>query len=245
MDTKHNIICEGEILIAGDSLAKGVTFDSERKRHILLPDAFVAQVTKLLKPAVENISRYGYLSSQVLQSLRERLGKKEKETPAIVVMEVGGNDCAYNWDEVALDPLSPHIPMTPLPLYEENLLEMVDTAKSAGSQPVLCNLPPIDAEKYFRFITRGEPEREKNILAFLGDVGHIYWWHERYSATVERVAQKTDTPLMLLRSAMLEEEDYRAFVCDDGMHLNPRGHARMAEALLGYIRSYAPGLLVG
>ena len=118
---KRDISCEGEILVAGDSLAKGVTFDSERKRHILLPDAFVAQVTKLLKPAVENISRYGYLSSQVLQSLRERLGKKEKETPSIVVVEVGGNDCAYNWDEVALDPHAPHIPMTPLPQFEENL----------------------------------------------------------------------------------------------------------------------------
>ena len=42
---------------------------------------------------------------------------------------------------------------------------------------------------------------------------------------------------------MLEEEDYRSYVCEDGMHLTPQGHARMAEALIGYIKNYAPGLL--
>jgi len=238
---ERQIQCEGDILVAGDSLTKGVTFDAERGRHVMLPGAFVAQVTKLLKPAVENISRYGCKSGELLQSLRERLSKKA--APGLVVLEVGGNDCAYDWDAVAKDPHAPHIPNTPLPDFEENLREMVGITRGAGSQPILCNLPPIDAEKYFRFITRGEPARERGILEFLGDVGHIYWWHERYSATVERVAQTTDTPLVLLRSAMLQEEDYRAYICEDGMHPNPQGHARLTEALLGYIRSYAPGLL--
>ncbi len=237
------IPCDGTILVAGDSIAKGVCYDSNRKRHVLLPSAFCAQVSKLIKPAVENISRYGYKSGELLNALVESL-KKKKEPPALVLLEVGGNDCAYDWDAVAREPLKPHVPNTPLEEYEENLLGMIDAVKQAGSQPILCNLPPIDAEKYFNFISNREPERSMQILKFLGDIGHIYWWHERYSMTVERVAQATGTPLMLLRASMLRDEDYRSCISEDGMHPNETGHQKLTAALLHYIRSYAPAMLV-
>lgn len=232
----------GPILVAGDSLAKGVSYDAERKRHVLLRDGFCAQVAKFLRPAVQNISRFGLKSGELLSSLRDALKKSER--PALVLLEVGGNDCDFDWDAVARDPLAPHLPNTPLPLYEQNLREMIAEIKEAGSQPVLCNLPPIDAERYFRFFTHGDEERANNILQFLGNVGRIYWWHERYSSTVERVAQSTHTPLMLLRAALLEDEDYRAYVSEDGLHLNERGYARLAQITLAYIKQYAPTLLL-
>ncbi len=242
MDTEKQIKCDGSILVAGDSIFKGVCYDDARKRHVLLPSAFCAQVARLIKPAVENISRYGYKSGELLSALLETL-KRKKEPPSIVLLEVGGNDCAFDWDAVAQDPLAPHIPNTPLEEYESNLLQMVDAVKEVGAQPILCNLPPIDAQKYFNFISHREPERSRQILKFLGDVGRIYWWHERYSMAVERVAQITETPLMLLRASMLKDEDYRSYICEDGMHPNETGHEKLTAALLHYIRNYAPAML--
>ncbi len=242
MNTENQINYDGGILVAGDSIFKGVYYDESRRRHALLPTAFCAQVARLIKPAVENISRYGYKSGELLSALLETL-KRKKEPPSIVLLEVGGNDCAFDWDAVAKDPLAPHTPNTPLPEYENNLLQMVDAVKEVGAQPILCNLPPIDAQKYFNFISHREPERSKQLLKFLGDVGRIYWWHERYSMAVERVAQLTETPLMLLRASMLKDEDYRSYICEDGMHPNETGHAKLTDALLHYIRNYAPAML--
>ena len=236
------ITSNGPILVAGDSLAKGVSYDADRKRHVLLRDGFCAQVSKFLKPAVQNISRFGLKSGELLSSLRETL--KKSDPPAIVLLEVGGNDCDFDWDAVARDPLAPHLPNTPLPEYEQNIREMITEIKEAGSQPVLCDLPPIDADRYFNYFTHGDEERAKNILQFLGNVGRIYWWHERYSATVERIAQATETPLLLLRAALLEEEDYRTYVSDDGLHLNERGYTRLAQITLRYVKQYAPALLL-
>lgn len=232
----------GPILVAGDSISKGVSYDAVRGRHVLLREGFCTQVAQFLKPAVENISRFGCKSGELVSSLRAKLTQGEK--PSLVLLEVGGNDCDFDWDAVARDPLSPHQPNTPLPEYEKNLLEIVTTVQEAGSQPILCDLPPIDADRYFRFFTRGEPERASCILQFLGSVGRIYWWHERYNAVVERVAQTTKTPLILLRASMLEDEDYRVCVSDDGLHPNARGHERLAQTTLGYIKKYAPALLL-
>lgn len=231
------------ILVAGDSISKGVSYDAERGRHVLLREGFCAQVAKFLKPAVENISRFGCKSGELVHSLRTKF-TQQGEKPSLVLLEVGGNDCDFDWDAVARDPLAPHRPNTPLPEYEQNLFEIVTTVQEAGSQPILCDLPPIDADRYFRFFTRGEPERASRILQFLGSVGRIYWWHERYSAAVERVAQATKTPLILLRASMLADEDYRACVSDDGLHPNARGYERLAQTTLSYIQKYAPALLL-
>lgn len=229
------------ITVAGDSISKGVSFDDHRERHVLLKNGFCTEVSRQLRPAVENLSRFGQKSTEVLATLRERLAKKP--LPGLVMLEVGGNDCDFDWQAVANNPSYPHQPHTPLPVFEETLLRIVQAVKDAGVQLFLCDLPPIDAGRYFRYFTRGDSEMGARVLEFLGEVGRIYWWHERYSAAVERIAQSTKTPILLLRAAMLQEEDYREFISGDGLHPNARGHARLAQITIDYVKTYAPTLL--
>ncbi len=239
-------INSGSILVAGDSVLKGVSYDDARARHVLLKESFCAEAAKLLKPAVENISRFGIKSGELFTLLCDKLKKGAKDgssPPSLVLLEVGGNDCDFDWDAVASEPKALHLPNTVLEKYSENLMRIINLVKDSGSQPVLCNLPPIDAERYFLRISRNEPLRAKKLLEFLGEVGRIYWWHERYSAALTSIAQATRTPLLLLREAILSCDDYRKYISGDGLHLNESGNAKLLETLLAYISQYAPSLL--
>lgn len=234
---------EAAIWVVGDSITKGVTFDEGRGRHILLKGQdFCSLVGQKLKAAVQNFSKFGCVSTAARATLEERL--KTQQPPALVALELGGNDCDFDWEAIAKDPKAQHAPKTSLEAYEQNLTAMIRSIYAAGSQPVLFNLPPIDADRYFRYFTGGDGEKGCRILQWLGSIGRIYWWHERYNATAERVAQQTRTPLLMIRSALLSAFDYRTFVSGDGMHPNAEGHRRMADAVLEYIKAYRPGMLV-
>ncbi len=239
-------IAPGNILVAGDSILKGVSYDEKRKRLVLLKESFCAEAAKLLRPAVENISRFGLKSGELFTLLYEKLQnilKSGEQLPSLVLIEVGGNDCDFDWDAVASEPKAAHFPNTALSEYSKNLERIITLVKDAGSQPVLCNLPPIDADRYFLSISKSEPTRAKRLLEFLGEVGRIYWWHERYSAALSRIAQATRTPLLLFREAILATDDYRKYISGDGLHLNCSGHAALLNTVLEYISQYAPSLL--
>lgn len=230
------------ILVLGDSIARGVTYDENRGRHALLGrESFCALVAKELRLSVENRSKFGCMSGAALRILEKRLSAGP--APSMVAIEIGGNDCDFDWEAVAAAPGADHSPKASLTEYEQNLTAMIAVARRAGAAPVLFNLPPIDAERYFRFFTGGDEKKAARILEFLGSVGRIYWWHERYNAAAERVAQSTRTPLVMIRGALLHAFDYRAYVSGDGLHPNAAGHQRMAEAVLADIRRYRPGLL--
>lgn len=229
------------VLVIGDSITKGVYYDEQRGRHALLKNGFCSLLCERLQLAVENLSRFGCTTQSALQILKSRLQKGPR--PALVLLELGGNDCDYHWDDIAKTPEAEHMPFTPLEQYGENLREMVECVKAAGSQPIVCNLPPIDADRYFRFFTGNNADKGAQILKWLGEVGRIYWWHERYNAMAEYIAQLTRTPLIMLRRALLSAYDYRRFVSPDGIHPNAEGHARMAELVLEDVRRFAPSLL--
>ncbi len=242
-ETEKGTVVQRPILVVGDSITKGVIFDEKRGRHVLLRGQdFCSLVAAQLKTAVVNLSKFGCVSTAAKDILKDRL-QKDPVPPALVALELGGNDCDFDWNAIAAAPEQEHFPKTPLEQYEQTLTDMVTAAYDAGSQPVLFNLPPIDADKYFRYFTGGNQEKACNILKWLGNVGRIYWWHERYNAAAERVAQATKTPLLMIRSALLSAWDYRRYVSGDGMHPNAEGHQRMAEVVLQYIRSYQPNLL--
>lgn len=148
-------------------------------------------------------------------------------------LEFGGNDCDYDWAQVAQRPLDPHQPKTPLEIFLSQLREMVHLAKQKGMEPVMMTLPPIHAERYFNFFTRGGLNRE-NILLWLGDIQFIYRWHERYNAAVIRVAKECGCLLADVREAFLGQRHYEDLLCADGIHPNEKGHILMDGVLEDY-----------
>jgi len=114
---------EKTILLMGDSLSKGIVLDEDQNRYTVLPDNFFSLLSQSVNARMINASRFG---STVVQGQRWLEIKMEKYDPDIVVIEFGGNDCDFRWDDIADDPAKDHIPNTPLDVFEEKLAYMVD-----------------------------------------------------------------------------------------------------------------------
>ncbi len=216
------------VTIWGDSVMKGVIYDEARARYTLLEGCSAKEASKTLGLTVQNRARMGCTVTKGLQLLKKDLGTVAPSDVAL--LEFGGNDCDFDWAQVAADPAAEHQPKTPLALFTTQLTEMVKATRQRGMTPVLMTLPPIHAERYFRFFTRNGLNGDA-ILRWLGDVQHIYRWHERYSAAVTRVAQECDCPLADVRDAFLAQRRYGDLLCADGIHPNAKGHRVMQEVL--------------
>lgn len=231
------------ILVVGDSLSKGVVFNEAKQRYTYLKDCFVNRINALLRPEIVNAAKFGTTVQYAEKVLDVRL---DTLVPDAVFLEFGGNDCDFDWGRIAEDPSLDHQPKTPLPVFEQKLEQLAGRIRAAGKLPLFMTLPPLDAPAYFKWFTNGCEQKSRAILKWLGDVGRIYWWHERYSAAVTRVARRTKAFLFDIRSAFLACEDYRTLICRDGIHPNERGHALMANTIADILEQCGcGGLLAG
>lgn len=229
-----------KILVVGDSLSKGVTLDENKKKYVLLKDCFFNLIAENINAQMYNASRFG---STVTEGQKQLEGKLEKVDPDIVVLEFGGNDCDFAWDDIASDPTYDHIPKTPLDIFERSLNGMIDLIKEKGKKPVLATLPPLYADSYFKWFTNNDKEKGVNILKWLKDVWHIYWWHERYSNCIQYIARERGINCIDIRREFLKYKDFSEYICSDGIHPNEKGHRLIFEAVINYIKEYASYLL--
>ena len=167
-----------------------------------------------------------------------------KKTPDIVLIEFGGNDCDFNWKNIADDPDSKHKPKTDILTFRDILSDMIYTFDESNITPVLMTLPPIDYKRYFNWITKGNETAEKNVLKWLGSKIEIYNWHRKYSEMITRVAHKTKTSLIDVRSGILKQNDYSKFLCMDGIHPNMEGHSLIASIILNFVKDNYSFLLI-
>jgi acyl-CoA thioesterase I len=219
-------------LVSGDSISRGVIFDEGQGRYSVLKDCYVALVQKKLKGIVRNASRFG---NTLVRGIG-RLGKDiAKDRPDIVLIEYGGNDCDFAWQEVAAHPELAHEPQTDLSLFEATLTDTIRSLKGRDIVPVLMTLPPLNADSYIKWVSRQDPLVEESIMKWLGSVTKIYWWQERYSSSIQRVAESTGTRCIDIRGAFLRQADFNALICKDGIHPNEPGHALIAKTIIDYI----------
>jgi len=111
---------------------------------------------------------------------------------------------------------------------------MINEASGAGIEPYLVTLPPIDAERYFDFISRDGLSKD-NILKWLGDKDHIYRYHERYSAHLAKIAREMGTKILDVRAAFLDIWNSRRLFCSDGIHPTEEGQKLIADTILASI----------
>jgi acyl-CoA thioesterase I len=222
------------ILVSGDSISRGIVYDEEKGKYSVSDKGYVTLVQRKLRSVVYNASRFG---NTIVRGIG-RLGREvEKDRPDVVLIEYGGNDCDFAWDEVAASPDSVHEPATDLALFEETLEGTIDKLTDEGIVPVLMSLPPLNADDYLKWVSRFDPETERNILKWLGSATKIYWWQERYSSSVVSVAERTGTRWIDVRGAFLRRPDFLSLICRDGIHPNEAGHALIAKTVLDFVRS--------
>ncbi len=215
------------VCIFGDSVAKGVVFDAMKNKYSLLKESFANIVGRQQNISILNFARFGCTISLGKEILKRH--ECELERFDYTILEFGGNDCDYNWAEVARDPFSEHLCNTPILQFREKYRELISRVLQSGGNPVLMNLPPIDAKRYFRWISKGL--NKKNILAFLGEVDFIYRWQEMYSVAVEDLAAEKKIPLIDIRSEFLSKRNLGDYICEDGIHPNDKGHLLISKAI--------------
>ena len=155
----------------------------------------------------------------------------------VVVLEYGGNDCDFDWADVAAHPDDEHQPHTPINDFVACYREMIDMLMQRGIRPILMSLPPLDASRYFDWITKGGLNRE-NILHWLGDVQRIYRFHERYSIAITNLARQLNCRYVDVREAFLAVPRCGDLLCADGIHPNEKGHRVMQEAFAGFFAAH-------
>lgn len=222
------------IVLYGDSIAKGIVYDEEKGRYAKLTDSFGQLVQRRLNGIVTNAGRFGCVITKGAEKLKQDVLSRR---PDIVLLEFGGNDCDFDWEKIARQPGDLHEPNTDLERYTQTLKDMIRTLKDHGIVPVLMSLPPLDAERYFRWVSKNDDSVAANILTWLGSVSRIYWWHERYNAAIIRVAEEMNTRWIDVRGAFLRAFDYRTYLCADGIHPNEQGHQVIAQELMSYLES--------
>jgi len=209
------------ICIFGDSVAKGVIYDEAKNKYVYLKNCFVNMFAQKTNLPVTNYARFGCTIEKGVEILNKH--KDELCSFSHTVLEFGGNDCDLNWSEISCAPHETHLPKVPLQQFQEIYLKMISIIKSAGSVPVILSLPPLDSERFFKWVSKGL--NCENILKFLGDVEAIFKWQESYSNAIKNLAKKHSIQFIDIRDAFIKEGAYSDFLCSDGMHPNEKGHA--------------------
>lgn len=216
-------------VIWGDSVAKGVLYDPARNRYILGKESAAALIAKETGMEIINHSKMGSTSSEGIAIASKDI--KSGISADFAIIEFGGNDCDFLWSEISEAPEKEHLPKTPEKEFENKMVTLIDMAKDSDMTPILVNLPPIDPNSYFDFITK-KGLCANNIIKWLGDIEQIYRVHEKYSSLITNIAQKCSCKLFDVRSAFLSKKDPNSLLCADGIHPNAEGQKFIAEAIM-------------
>lgn len=219
------------VTVYGDSILKGVLYENGK---YVLDRSWEQKLSERFGLRVTNRSRFGCTLPKALARI-EKDTETEAEGEEYALLELGGNDCDFDWAEVSDAPDASHECRTPPAQFADGLRRAVALLRGSGRTPVLTSLPPVDAELYLGFLCRGGLSRE-NILRWLGDVQRIYRWQENYSCLIEQVAREERVPLIDLRRPFLQDaRASEALLCADGIH-----PSRLGQELL--YRSFSAAL---
>ena len=209
------------VTMYGDSILKGILLENGR---YTINREWEEKLSGLSGLNIRNRSRFGCTIQKALTLIRKD-SIKTYGAGEYAILEFGGNDCDYRWDEIAAAPELEHDCKTPPALFEERYREVIRLIRASGRTPVMMTLPPIHSERYLQFICRDGLPREK-ILAWLGDVERIYRWQSQYSDIVATIAQQEQVKLIDLRGAFLRDgRPAEELLCADGIHPSRSGQS--------------------
>ncbi len=219
------------ICVFGDSIIKGIVFDTLRGRYTFLKNSFINILGKNTGITVDNYAKFGCTVTAGKKLIERHAAELSRYQ--YTVLEFGGNDCDFDWAAISERPYDQHMAKTPIADFQIHYSDIIDSVVASGSQPVLFSLPPLNAPRYFAWISKGL--NAENILRWLGDVEHIYRWHEMYNLAVVKLSAIKQIPLIDIRRAFLEARNYISLYCEDGIHPNESGHALISDVIKSYV----------
>ncbi|MBQ7923276.1 MAG: SGNH/GDSL hydrolase family protein [Clostridia bacterium] len=221
-----------DLYIFGDSILKGVYFSDEHGKHKLTRDQYAP-----LEEAgfhVRNHSLMGATVDAGLSAVQKRCDALSAgEEKPIILLEYGGNDCDYRWEQISASPDSLHEPRTPMEKFRELYGQLITFARSLGAKVYLCNLVPLDSPRYMQWISRNLDKDA--IMHWLGDPSMLYRWQEYYNRTTEQIAAAFSCPLIDIRSLFLTSHAYSGLLSSDGIHPTIQGHQLIGRKIAGVL----------
>ncbi len=225
------------VVVLGDSLLKRIQYDHQNKRFWILQDDNPEKIEQEFNLKIINKSKMGCTIDKGLEIFKWVLGRGKNKAD-YALLEYGGNDCDYLWNEIAENPQAKHYPKTDPQRFQENLQKMIELCQINKIKPILCTLPPIIAEWYFRTIATTDEARKKILHWLEEDVQVIYRTQELYSRIAEQVAQKIKCPLIDFRQGFLQKKNLKKLYCSDGIHPNSEGHWVMYEEIRSFCQNF-------
>lgn len=222
------------IAIYGDSIMKG-TVVTQSMRYKATICEYLDKLKTQFGLNVESRARFGMTVERGSELLSKDMENGVGYRCAL--LEFGGNDCDYNWEEIAEKPNALHQAKTPMPKFISLYAGMIEKLQNAGIVPLMMTLPPISAEKYLSFICRNGDKRE-SIMLWLKDVQRIYRTQERYSNAVARIAAVSGVELIDVRAHFLAQDDLTELIGSDGIHPTSKGYELIYEAFRDFINSH-------
>ena len=221
-----------EIYAFGDSVLKGVILENDRYR--VCKNRFSNICENVLNIVIANKAKFGSTITIGKKVITKNIDLIKETKSKYVVMEFGGNDCDFNWNEISENPEQEHNSKSIIYDFVELYSKLINDIKNIDKEPVLLSLPPIDSNKYFNHISKNL--NADNILKWMqGNKQFLTNWHERYNIEVFKLAINNDVPIIDITSKFLEQKDYSDLLCDDGIHPNEKGHAIIADAIKEHI----------
>lgn len=212
-----------KIICFGDSITRGVTLQGTRLRIVK------GTFPKLLQQHFENIEiiNKGVFNDNSF-SLLERFNKHiVSENPNIVFIEIGGNDCVFDWQAVADSPLDEHTATVPLDTFIENVTQICRNIQNIHVQPVLLALPPLDAARYYTYLTT---LFGNDISHWICRTGGISEWHGRYNEALVKLSDTLHVPMIDTRTPFFAHP-MDTVISNDGIHPTAKGYALIAETI--------------
>lgn len=228
MRNRDKIFTKGKVTVLGDSVPKGLYL--EKGKVMRVQRNAVDLLAEKYGVRIENSSAFGQMLKKCMEKGLVDRWIAEAAPADTLVLSLGGNDCDYDWQEVAKTPLAPHMPKTPYPEFVHLLSAVCTKLRRAGHVPVFTSLAPIDARRYFEEVICRRADGERVMQFFCGDLSNITRHQEAYNSAVCRAALSVGI-FLDFRTPLLLRPDYRELLSDDGIHPNARGHEEIAAAL--------------
>lgn len=221
-----------KICLFGDSISKGVVFDTIKNRYVYVKESFAKLISSENEVEVSNHAKFGCTIIKGIDMVEACMD--EIASADFTVLEFGGNDSDYDWKSIAESPDTLHEPKTPFMQFYDCYGRLISMFKEKNINIAMMNLPPIDEHKYFEWFSRGL--NKDNLLKWLGgNVEYIYRWHESYNMQICCLANRFDVPLIDIRTPFLERRDFSDYLSIDGIHPNEKGHALISETVGKYV----------
>lgn len=217
-----------KIVCFGDSLTRGVSYLKGRVR--IIKDnypTFLQSFFSLNQEETIVVNKGVFNDNSGL--LISRLEKDViLEKPNYVLINIGGNDCNFKWEEVAKFPEEMHEPIVPVAEYVNNIKNIINQVKEYNITPIILTLPPLDPVRYYEFIASKYGHAVSHWISRCGGIEH---WHGIYNRQLNKLIEQLNVPFIDVRTNLKKSGDLTQFISDDGIHLNAAGYKEMSKII--------------